>query len=80
MESNHEIAKLSSFTSFSFPFTASLTFKTTLGNKLDYLYEVTTLSEDQEIEEANLPITNPYHAFTKKPSSTPDLLRHLSSL
>lgn len=63
MNSNQELARVSSSTSFSL---APPIFKTTLGNKLDHLYEITTLPEDQKIEEANLPIINPYHAFTKK--------------
>lgn len=68
MNSDQELARVSSsLVSFSL---APPIFKTTLGNKLNHLYEITTLLEDQKIDKANLPIINSYHAFTKKLSST----------
>lgn len=74
METDQELDQVSSSTSFSL---APPTFKTILGNKLGHLHEVTTLSDDQKIDETNLPSMNPYHTFTKKPSST---LRSIKTL
>lgn len=77
MSLDQELARVSSSTSFSL---APPTFKTTLDNKLDHLYEITTLPEDQKIYKANLPIINSYHAFTKKQSSTIRSIRTLIKL
>lgn len=46
---------------------SSPVFKQTLGNKLDHLFEITTISNEQKISETDLPLVNPYHAFAKKP-------------
>lgn len=66
-----ELNRLSSAsTSFSLPYTAFVAFKTTLDDKLDHLFEVTTIPKDKKIEETNLHVLNPYQAFTKKSAST----------
>lgn len=63
MDSYQELTRVGSSTSFSLTLP---TFKTTQGNKLDHLYDFTTLSDNQKIDETNLPIVNPYHVFTKQ--------------
>lgn len=64
-----ELSRTLTFTLFSFPksipSTSSLIFKTTLANKIDHTFEITTILNEQKISETHLPFVNPYHAFTK---------------
>ena len=47
------------------------------STKLDYLYEVSLLDDTQKISETDLPLVNPYHAFTKK---SPSVIRNIKTL
>lgn len=40
-------------------------FKQILANKIDHWFEITTIFEKQNISETNLPLVNPYYAFSK---------------
>lgn len=55
-----ELSQNSTFTSFSLPrfnpSTSSLVFRITLGKKSDYLFEITTIRNEQKISETNLPL------------------------
>lgn len=72
-----ELSRVSFSTALSLPFTASPLFKTTLGNKLDHLFEITTIPEGQKIDKTDLLIMSPYHAFTKKSVS---IIRSIKTL
>lgn len=47
---------------------SSNVFKQTLSNELDHQFEVTTIPDEQKISETDLPLVNPYHPFSKKPT------------
>lgn len=63
MESDQELNRLSALT--------------TLGNKLDHLYEIITVLKGKKINETYLPIMNLYQAFLKRPFS---ILRFINTL
>lgn len=79
---SQDIARWLSSTSFSLPHSlcsasSSPVFKQTLANKLDHLFEVTTIPEEQKISQIDLPLVNPSHAFTRKPTS---IIRNIKTL
>jgi hypothetical protein len=51
---------------FLLPSSPSPSIRQSTSTKLDYLYEVSLLDDTQKIFETDLPLVNPYHAFTKK--------------
>ncbi|GMN24532.1 hypothetical protein TIFTF001_050329 [Ficus carica] len=57
-------------TSVSFSLT-SLSMRKSSASKLDYLYEVNYVSDEQKVTSEDFPLINPYYAFTK-PSTTSD--------
>lgn len=73
MDSNNqdfEHSYTSTFTSFSLPryipSTSFLVFRRTLANKINHLFEITTILNEQKIFEIDLCFVNPYYAFVKK--------------
>lgn len=64
-----ELSRTSSSTSLflprPIPSTSLPIVRTILGNKLDHLFEITTIPNEQKSLETDLPLINPYHPFTK---------------
>ena len=48
-----------------FALTPSTSLQKSSTSKLDYLYEVNYVSNDQKVTSKDLPLINHYHAFTK---------------
>ncbi len=54
-----------------------LPFKKTVGSKLDSLYEITYLSEEDKVSATELPLINPYTAYTKQSTSFTSTVKSL---
>lgn len=53
----------------SLPLAPSTSSRRSSANKLDYLYEISYLDDENKITSGDLPLINPYHAFAKPTSS-----------
>ncbi|PON71893.1 Viral movement protein [Parasponia andersonii] len=67
--SNHLISQLS--------LSPSPSLRKSSASKLEYLYELNYVSEESKITSENLPLINPYHAFTKPSSSFTQSIKSL---
>ena len=75
MENTKNLPSTSSTAPFSL--TSSHSLRKSTANKLDYLYELSYISDTNKISSESLPLINPYHAFTKTPNS---LVRSIKTL
>ncbi|PON61571.1 hypothetical protein PanWU01x14_144870 [Parasponia andersonii] len=67
--SNHLISQLN--------LTLLSSFRKSSASKLEYLYELNYVSEESKITSENLPLINPYYAFTKLSSSFTQSIKSL---
>ncbi|ESQ51076.1 hypothetical protein EUTSA_v10022984mg, partial [Eutrema salsugineum] len=52
-------------------------FRKSTSSKIDYLYEIEYVSEDSKVPITQLPLLNPYKAFTKPNSSFPKVIKQV---
>ena len=72
---NPDIPSNSSVAPFSL--TSSPSIRKSSASKLDYLYELSYVPDNNKISSEYLPLINPYHTFTKTPHS---LVRSIKTL
>ncbi|ESQ50198.1 hypothetical protein EUTSA_v10002304mg, partial [Eutrema salsugineum] len=52
-------------------------FRKSTSSKIDYLYEIEYVSEDSKVPITQLPLLNPYKAFTKPNSTLPKVIKQV---